>query len=79
MNKILKEILSLTKSGKMYIKINTLENENETLKNAIKEDLYKTFMNKLGEPLEINQLRKENQMLRKKVKIYKEMLKEVKN
>ena len=46
-------------------KINTLENENETLKNTIKDELYKEFMKKLGEPLEIARLRKENKKLRK--------------
>ena len=76
MNKIVKCILSLNKTGKLYIKINTLENENETLKNTIKEELYKTFMDKLGEPLEVKRLHDENKMLRKRIKIYKEMLKE---
>ena len=49
-------------------KINTLENENETLKNTIKDELYKEFMKKLGEPLEIERLRKENKKLRKQKK-----------
>ena len=49
-------------------KINTLENENETLKNTIKDELYKEFMEKLGEPLEIARLRKENKKLRKQKK-----------
>ena len=49
-------------------KINTLENENETLKNTIKDELYKEFMKKLGEPLEIARLRKENKKLRKQKK-----------
>ena len=75
-NKIIKNILSLSKRGKMYIKINTLENENETLKNTIKNELYKTFIDKLGEPLEVKRLHDENKKLRKKIKIYKEMLKE---
>ena len=46
-------------------KINTLENENETLRNTIKDELYKEFMKKLGEPLEIAKLRKENKKIRK--------------
>ena len=41
-------------------KINTLENENETLKNTIKDELYKEFMKKLGDPLERSRLAKEN-------------------
>ena len=49
-------------------KINTLKNENETLKNTIKDELYKEFMKKLGEPLEIARLRKENKKLRKQKK-----------
>ena len=49
-------------------KINTLENENETLRNTIKDELYKEFMKKLGEPLEIARLRKENKKLRKQKK-----------
>ena len=49
-------------------KINTLENENETLKNTIKDELYKEFMKKLGEPLEMARLRKENKKLRKQKK-----------
>ena len=78
MNKIVKEIISKNKKGKMYLKINTLENENEVLKNTIKNELYKTFMDKLGEPLEVKRLRDENKKLRKKIKLYKEMVMEVK-
>lgn len=57
-------------------KINTLENENETLKNTIKDELYKEFMKKLGEPLEISRIKKENKKLRKQVKELKEIIKE---
>ena len=74
MNKIVQNILSLSDKGKMYIKINTLENENQFLKETIKDKLYVTFMNKLGEPLEMNRLLEENKKLRKKLKIYKEMI-----
>ena len=49
-------------------KINTLENENETLKNTIKDELYKEFMKKLGEPLEVSRLKRENKRLRKQKK-----------
>lgn len=58
------------------IRINTLENENETLKSTIKDKLYKEFMNKLGEPMEIARIKKENQKLRKKNKQLKELIKE---
>lgn len=57
---------------KMRRKINTLEAENEVLKNTIKDELYKEFMKKLGEPDEIKRLREENKKLRLKNKNYKE-------
>ena len=57
-------------------RLNTLENKVETLENSIKEELYKEFMRKLGEPLECERLRKENKKLRKQVKILKEIIKE---
>ena len=57
-------------------KINTLENENETLKNTIKDELYKEFMKKLGEPLEITRLRKENKKLRKQRKELQKIIRE---
>lgn len=56
--------------------INTLENKVEALENSIKEELYKEFMKKLGEPMEVERLRKENKMLRQKNKVLKEMIKE---
>ena len=61
---------------KMRRRINTLEQENEMLKDTIKDELYKTFMEKLGEPQEIDRLRNDNKSLRKKVKTLKELLKE---
>ena len=62
-----------------YIKkINSLENENETLKEVIKSELYKLFMNKLGENIELDRLKSENKRLRKNNKILREMLKESK-
>lgn len=60
-------------------KINTLENENETLKEVIKSELYKEFMSKLGEPLQMERLKEENKKLRKKVKLLKEILRGDKN
>lgn len=76
MRKIKETIMSMTKVGKLKLRINTLENENEYLKSTIKDELYKTFMDKLQEPAEIVRLRNDNKNLRKKVKILKEMLKE---
>lgn len=61
---------------KMRKRINALETENEMLKQSIKDELYKTFMDKLGEPLEMERLRNDNKNLRKKVKTLKEIIKE---
>ena len=57
-------------------KINTLENENQTLKNAIKDELYKEFMKRLGEPLEVSRLKRENKHLRKQKKELQEIIRE---
>lgn len=76
MRKIKETIMSMTKVGKLKLRINTLENENEYLKSTIKDELYKTFMYKLGEPLEMERLRNDNKNLRKKVKTLKEIIKE---
>ena len=57
---------------KLRRRINTLETENEVLKNTIKDELYKEFMKKLGEPDENKRLREENKRLRMKIKDYKE-------
>lgn len=51
---------------KLYKRINTLENENETLKKIIKDELYNAFMNKLYETDEIQRLKDENKRLRRK-------------
>lgn len=53
---------------KLHQRVNTLENENETLKNVIKDELYKEFMKKLAEPMEVERLRKENKKLRLQIK-----------
>lgn len=57
---------------KLKRKINTLENQVETLGNSIKDELYKEFMKKLGESDENERLRKENKKLRIKIKSMKE-------
>lgn len=59
---------------KLRKRINTLELENESLKETIKEELYRTFMEKLGEPQEIERLRNDNKALRKKIKTLKELM-----
>lgn len=61
--------------SKERVKINTLENEVCTLKGIIKDNLYKEFMAKLGEPLEIQRLKKENKRLRKQNKMLKDIIK----
>lgn len=61
---------------KQWREINTLKLEVETLKNSIKEELYKEFMKKLGEPADNERLRKENKRLRQQIKSLKEIIKE---
>lgn len=57
---------------KMRKRINTLENELDTLKEIIKSELYKSFIDKLGEPERIKRLTEENKKLRLKIKSLKE-------
>lgn len=61
---------------KLNLKINSLENEIETLKEATKDDLFNKFMSKLNDETELNRLRNENKRLRAKVKSLKEIIKE---
>lgn len=58
-------------------KINKLENELEALKLSVKDELYKEFMQKLGEPTEMERLRKENKRLRLKNRELREIIKGV--
>ena len=60
---------------KLKRKINTLENQVETLENSIKDELYKEFMKKLGETAENDRIKKENKKLRIKIKELKEIIK----
>ena len=53
-------------------RINTLELEKKELEEIIKEGLFKEFIKKINEPLELERLRKENKRLRKKIKDLKE-------
>ena len=62
--------------AKAQMKINSLENEIETLTNSIKDELYKEFLKKLGDSVENERLKKENKILRKKIKTLKEIIKE---
>ena len=61
---------------KLRKRINTLELENEVLKNAIKDELYKIFMKKLAEPEEAKRYKEDNIRLRKQIKVLKQIIKE---
>lgn len=73
----IKKVVNLFKLNKAQLiqRINTLELDNSVLENVIKDELYKTFMDKLKEPQELNRLKKENSNLRKKNKLLKQLLK----
>ncbi len=73
----LKENIDLFKLNKLQLikKINSLELRVEELEDTIKDELYKTFMNKLQEPQELNRYKKENSNLRQKIKVLKKLLK----
>lgn len=64
---------------KMRKQINSLNNELETLRNVIKEELFTKFMAKLGEPEENKRLKKENKRLRIQNKKLKDEIKGGKN
>ena len=64
---------------KLRKRINTLEGENEVLKNTIKDELYKIFMKKLAEPEESKRYKEDNIRLRKKIKVLKQIIKEERN
>lgn len=53
---------------------NALEIKLITLEETVKDELYKEFMKKLAEPTESKRLRKDNMMLRKRIKNLKEEL-----
>ena len=74
--KRMKQINKIPLWLKQQRQINTLENKVEALENSIKDELYKEFMKKLGEPLENERLRKENKRLCQQVKSLKEIIKE---
>ena len=58
------------KELKLQHQINTLENENETLKNIIKEELYREFMEYTDIKEENDRLKETNKKLRNKIKGY---------
>lgn len=72
---LIKGIFKVPKIIAMQQRINTLEGEVEVLQDTIKDELYKTFMEKLKEPTELARYKRENQNLRAKVKTLKALLK----
>ena len=64
---------------KLRKRINTLELENETLKNIIKNELYKAFMKKLNDSEADKRYKEDNIKLRKQIKVLKQIIKEEHN
>ena len=64
---------------KLRKKINTLETENEMLKNIIKNELYKAFMKKLNDSEADKRYKEDNIRLRKQIKVLKQIIKEEQN
>ena len=56
--------------------INTLENKIEILESVLKDELFKLYMEKLGEPAEMAKLKKENKKLRQEKKALKAIVME---
>ena len=77
LNNVFKEKESTKR--KMRKRINSLEIENEMLKNTIKDELYKIFMKKLAEPEEAKRYKEDNIRLRKQIKVLKQIIKEEQN
>ena len=61
---------------KLRKKINTLEAENEMLKNIIKNELYKAFMKKLNDSEADKRYKEDNIRLRKQIKVLKQIIKD---
>ena len=55
---------------KLQQRINTLENENETLKNIIKEELYTEFMDYVDVRTENTKLKNENKRYKERLRNY---------
>ena len=68
-----------SKKRKMRKRINTLEIENEMLKNTIKDELYKAFMKKLNDSEADKRYKEDNIRLRKQIKVLKQIIKEERN
>ena len=61
---------------KLRKEINTLECENEMLKNIIKNELYKAFMKKLNDSEADKRYKEDNIRLRKQIKVLKQIIKD---
>jgi cell division protein FtsB len=68
-------IRDLFDAVKLQKKLNTVTNERDMLENAIKDELYKSFMAKLEEPLAYERYKKENKRLREQIKTLKDIIK----
>ena len=60
---------------KLRRQLNAVTIERDMLKEVIKDELYKAFMDKLEEPLAYDKYKKANKQLRQQVKTLKEIIK----
>lgn len=60
---------------KLQRQLNAVTIERDMLKEVIKDELYKAFMDKLEEPLAYDKYKKDNKRLRQQVKTLKEIIK----
>lgn len=60
---------------KLQRQLNSVTIERDMLKEVIKDELYKAFMDKLEEPLAYDKYKKDNKRLRQQVKTLKEIIK----
>lgn len=72
----IKEKISLLNYFKLRKKYNTIKLKYDSLKETVKNDLYKAFMDKLNEPTDYGKLKEENKKLRKKIKELKSIIRE---
>lgn len=71
----MKNIEMIPRYIRLLRKYNALETKYMALKEYMKDNSFKAVLEKLGEPLEIKRLKKENKRLRLKLKALKEELK----
>ena len=73
---MLEKLAKINIFDKKQSKINSLENQIETLESALKDELFKEFMKKLSEPMENERLKRENKRLRLQIRSLREIIKE---